>query len=150
MERGEIDEDDPTRSDQPKTMEEHLDDLCMYYMSMGVPYDEFWYGDYCSLKYYEAVYMRQRKVRNEEFWMQGIYHYDGVAIALSNAFRDKGHKAEDYLKEPLPFFPKTEAEEEAEKQKLLRKIKHNLDQFKEAWDASERSKNSKSGDRDQR
>ena len=55
-------------------MEEQLDQLCIYYMSLGVPYDEFWYGDYCALKYYEEAYLKKRKIHNEEFWMQGMYN----------------------------------------------------------------------------
>ena len=90
-----------SHSKEPTTLEEQLDELCLYYMSIGVPYDEFWYGDYCSLKYYEANYLRQRKIHNEEFWMQGMYNYHGVAISLANAFRGKGQKAHEYPKEPF-------------------------------------------------
>ena len=141
MERGTVNE--PRSDDPPPTMEEQLDELCLYYMSMGVPYDEFWYGDYCSLKYYEANYLRQRKIHNEEFWMQGMYNYHGVAISLSNAFRGKGQKAEEYMKEPIPFFPKTDKEKKIEEEKIRQRVIDNLNALKEAWDGRS-SQNSKS------
>lgn len=117
------------------TLEERLDDLCVYYMSIGVPYDEFWYGDPCALKYYEEVYLRKRKIRNEEMWMQGVYNYSAHATSLSNAFRGKGHAPHDYLKEPIAFFPKTEQELQAEERKRRQQAVDYLNAFKKAWDS---------------
>lgn len=140
MERGAVDE---PRSKESTTLEEQLDELCLYYMSIGVPYDEFWYGDYCSLKYYEETYLRQRKIRNEEMWMNGMYSYHGVAISLANAFRGKGQKAEEYMKEPIQFFPKSEKEKKAEEERIRQRVIDNLNALKEAWDGR-CSKNSES------
>lgn len=118
--------------------------MCLYYMSIGVPYDEFWYGDYCSLKYYEETYLRQRKIRNEEMWMNGMYNYHGVAISLANAFRGKGQKAEEYMKEPIAFFPKSDKEKKLEEEKIRQRVIDNLNALKEAWDGRISSQNSKS------
>lgn len=136
MERGELDQDEDLypHSYEEQTMEERLDELCVYYMSIGVPYDEFWYGDYCSLKYYEEVFLKQQKLQNQGFWMQGIYNYSGVATALGNAFRGKGQKAEEYMNEPISFYPKSQAEQEAENRRIIQRIKRNLNTLKEAWD----------------
>lgn len=108
---------------EPSSLEEQLDELCLYYMSMGVPYETFWYGNICSLKYYEEVYMRQRKIHNEEMWMMGAYNFASFGTAIGNAFRGRGQQAHDYLKEPIHFFPETEMEkkirERVERQKLI-------------------------------
>lgn len=38
---------------------------------------------------------------DEQAWLSGIYTYEAVAIALANAFRKKGHQAQEYRKEPI-------------------------------------------------
>lgn len=130
------------------TLSDYLDDLCVYYMSMGVPYDVFWYGDYCCLKYYEEVYLKKRKIRNEEMWMMGMYNYTAHATTLGNAFRGRGQQAHDYLKEPIQFFPKTEKEEELEAQRTRQHVIDNLNRIKREWDRTHVSRNSKSRDKD--
>lgn len=117
-----------------KSLEEQLDDLCIYYMGIGVPYEEFWYGDYCKLKYYEKVFLQKRKLENENAWINGMYEYSAVSTALSNGFRKKGTQAIDYLKEPLDLFPKTEQEIEMEKQLAREKVIQALNSFKAEWD----------------
>ncbi len=120
-------------SSTPKTLEEHLDALCEYYMSIGVSYDEFWYGDYCRLKYYEARYLAQRKIQNEQAWMQGAYIFHAVSVALGNAFRKKGSKPENYLEKPIEFFGKTAQEEKAEAEKAKQRIIANLNRIASEW-----------------
>ena len=51
------------------TLGQELSALCEYYMAMGVSYDEFWHGDYCRLKFYEANYFRQKELKNQELWL---------------------------------------------------------------------------------
>lgn len=148
MERSEV-EDAP---DKPVTLEEQLDRLCEYYMSIGVPYDVFWHGDYCCLKYYEAVYMKKRKIHNEEMWMMGMYNYVAHATTLSNAFKSKGQNPSEYLKQPMDFFPKTEEEEKEEAERMKQQIISNLNRIKAQWDKKEQGKtdvntNSESGNK---
>lgn len=120
-------------SSTPKTLEEHLDALCEYYMSIGVSYDEFWYGDYCRLKYYESRYLAQRKIQNEQAWMQGAYIYNAISVALGNAFRKRGSNPEKYLEKPIEFFGKTEAEEKAEAEQAKQRIIANLNRIASEW-----------------
>lgn len=111
-------------------------------MSIGVPYDVFWYGDYCCLKYYEEAYLQKRKIENEKMWMMGAYAYSAHGTVLANAFRSKGRKAEDYLKKPIQFFPKTEEEEKAEAAEMKQHLIDNLNRFKEMWDKENVGKDS--------
>lgn len=129
MERGEV-EDAP----EITTLEERLDDLCLYYMAMGVPYDVFWHGDYCCLKYYEETYLKIRKIHNEEAWMQGMYNFVAHKTSLDNAFRGRGHSAQQYLEQPIQFFPKTEQELMLEERKKKEQAVAYLNAFKAAWD----------------
>ena len=69
---------------------------------------------------YKEKYKLERKQRNEEMWINGMYQLSALSVALNNAFNK--HKIE-YIKEPFEIFPKTEAEKEAEireeRQKLI-------------------------------
>lgn len=136
MEGSEVTEQLPSDSDRAVlTLGEWLDRLCVYYMTMGVTYEEFWYGDYTKFKYVARQYEAQRKLQNEDAWLQGAYVYDAVATALSNAFRKKGAKAQNYLERPLQVYPKTEEEKQYEAEMERRKIIERLNKWKAAWDA---------------
>ena len=69
---------------------------------------------------YKEKYKLERKQRNEEMWINGMYQLSALSVALNNAFNKR--KIE-YIKEPFEIFPKTEAEKEAEireeRQKLI-------------------------------
>ena len=83
-------------------------------------YEQFWYGDPWMVRAYAQAYLARRKIENENAWIQGAYIANAVTVAIANTF---GKKKNDYLKQPLELFPKTEAEEQAEireeRQKLI-------------------------------
>ena len=49
--------------------------------------------------YIEADRLRLES-RNYELWLQGVYFYDALSIALSNAFASKGKKPMEYPSKP--------------------------------------------------
>lgn len=52
-------------------------------------------------------------MRDEESWMSGMYTFEAVSLALANAFRKRGHKAQEYRKDPyLKDWHKKEMSEE--------------------------------------
>lgn len=125
MEGREIDYQSPSTNTKVFTLEEQLDELCSYYMAIGVPYNEFWYGDYTKLKYYDEAHKKKIEQTNQELWMQGLYFYNALGVCLSNAFSKRNAKKQEYIKEPLRIFPKTEMEKEQEKeQERLKAIKN--------------------------
>ena len=79
-------------------------------------YEQFWFGDPWIAKAYREKHDLERRQKNEEMWVNGIYQLSAFGVALHNAF-DK--KKIDYLKKPLDIFPKTEEEkaEDADKQR---------------------------------
>ena len=85
---------------------EIFEQLCPYYMSIGMSYDEFWDGDVSKVKAYRKSYELQEKRRNQELWLQGMYFYEALCDA-SPLFRfsmKKGTvKPEPYVKEPYPI-----------------------------------------------
>lgn len=100
------------------------DEMCPYYMSLGVSYDEFWNGDYCRLKYYVKAHEYELENINTKLWLQGMYDFKAFE-AVMNAFSygmngGKGKRPKGYLEYPHPF---TEREKAAEKR---RKIEHTM------------------------
>ena len=70
------------------TFAELADELCPQYMSMGVPYDEYWYGDYTQLEHYQKAFELRRERANYDAWLQGAYMYDALCMVspVLNAF----------------------------------------------------------------
>ena len=80
--------------------------LCPYYMSIGMSYDDFWNGDVAMVKAYRKASELQDKRRNFDAWMQGIYVYEALCDAspLYRFTMKKGSiKPEPYIKEPFPI-----------------------------------------------
>lgn len=86
---------------------DYLEKLCDYALSIGMPYDLYWYGDPQALKnFVNAEEIRQRK-RNTELWLQGAYVYQAIGslTPILNPF-SKEHRAKPYLKQPIAITEK--------------------------------------------
>lgn len=103
-----------------------LDKSCAYWMSIGVPYDEFWHGDYTKLKFYDEEYRLKLEMRNHELWLQGMYFYDALCVALHNAFPKKGEQPKKYPEKPYKILEPSEEEKEKEKQKMVQNFREQL------------------------
>lgn len=130
---------------EPLTFGEQLDEWCYYYMSIGVPYDVFWYGDYCCLKYYESTYRLTKRMKNEMLWLQGMYNYEAFGTTISRAF-DKRSKAE-YSKKPYEIVEKTEREKKLEIEEKQKRVIRNLNRLAEEW-SKNHAKDSRTDNRD--
>ena len=64
-------------------------------------YEQYWEQDPWLAKWYREAYEIKRDEMNAKLWLQGMYNHTGVTIALGNAFRKKGQKAEKYLEKPI-------------------------------------------------
>ena len=101
------------------TYTEYFELICPYYMLYGMTYEQFWYGEPWMAKAYKDKHNLERRQRNEEMWVNGIYQLSALGVALHNAFDKNKIK---YMSEPLDIFPKTEAEKEAEKRDERQKL----------------------------
>lgn len=101
---------------------EIFEQLCPYYMSIGMSYDEFWNGDVLAVKAYRKADELREKRKNFELWLQGSYIYEALCDA-SPLFRftmKKGSvKPEPYVKEPYPI-TKAEVREREEREAKAR------------------------------
>ena len=95
-------------------------------MSIGVPCEEFWHGDYTYLKHYvrafEIKQEREAEQRNFDAYLAGFYNYHGLSSALGSYMwwkaGKKGKQPDGYLTKPIPI---TEREREADFEERKRK-----------------------------
>ena len=101
---------------------EILDEWCAFYMSIGVPYDEYWYGDYTRLKFYykawELKTTREVEMNNQSAYLAGLYNYNAFSSVMA-AFGwalggKKGSKPDGYMQHPIAI---TENEKRAEQER---------------------------------
>ena len=93
------------------TYSEYFDLACPVYMSYGMTYEQFWYGEPIMAKYYYETHKRLMKQQNEMMWVNGMYTLNALQVALNNAFDKRKIK---YVEKPFDIFPKTAAEKQAE------------------------------------
>lgn len=87
-----------------------FEEVCPYYLQYGMTYDEFWHGDPWMVRAYRKKWKLQLQKENRDMWQQGLYFYDAISSALSGFSK----KPRGYMDKPLPTFPQTKAEREAE------------------------------------
>ncbi len=105
--------------------------ICPYYISIGMSYEQFWYGDVEMTKMYqEAFKIKQKREAIETkwtIWEQGLYIYEAFCDVspILRAF-SKATKPLQYTKEPYEidrfyddYYGKEKQEEKEEKEKNL-------------------------------
>jgi hypothetical protein len=85
-------------------------------------YEEYWYGDVWLIKLYREADKLKLKRKNEEAWLQGMYFYEGVCVALGNAFRQKSDPALSYPSQPYPVFKEEQPQKDEEAEVLKAKL----------------------------
>ena len=101
-----------------------LDKLCAYYMALGVSADEFWNGDYTLLKYHVEKHRIAVEQQNEQLWLQGVYFYEALSVALSQAFSK--HTQAKYPEKPYRLTPLSEEEQELENKRKVEEFRAQL------------------------
>lgn len=99
-------------------------------MAYGMTYDEYWHGKPILARYYREKHKVEIEQRNQELWLQGLYFYDAVAVAMNNAFSKHAKK---YIDKPFELFPKTEDEKKEEIQKIRQAMYDKLNAWADAF-----------------
>lgn len=122
-----------------------FEELCGYYMSLGMSYHDYWDGDNCMTKYYREAEEIKKERRNSELWLQAAYIYEALLDA-SPVFNplSKKNKPFPFRSEPIPITSSGNKKSEERKKKQM------LENGKEAMRAmmaafNERFKKSKKG-----
>ena len=99
-------------------------DVFPFYLSIGMTPEQYWDGDPSLPKYYRKAYELQRKRKNEDLWLQGMYIYEALCDVspIMNAFAKKGTKPYPYTDRPYSI-TRDDREEE-------RKLKEQRDREK--------------------
>ena len=92
-----------------RTYSDVFKQLCPYYMSIGMSYDDFWNGDVSMVEAYRTADELRLKQRNYELWLQGMYASPLFRFTMKGTV-----KPEPYVKEPFPITP-AEAREREER-----------------------------------
>ncbi len=120
---------------------------CPFYISLGMTYEQFWYGDPTMTKDYAEAYRLKEKREAEKMrwitWEQGLYVYEAIC-AVSPVLR-----AFSKATKPLPYPERphglTKNEEEDKKIKEIEKERdiYRTQIFFQNWVRSMKKKNNK-------
>lgn len=80
-----------------------FEELCGYYMSLGMSYHDYWDGAADMVKYYREAEEINRERRNSDLWLQAAYVYEAIldASPVLNPLMKK-HKPFPFRSEPIP------------------------------------------------
>lgn len=112
-----------TTTTQSKTYTEIFEEKFPFYLAIGMSSAEYWEGDPSLTRYFRKAYKIKQEEINNNAWLQGLYIYDAVSVALHNALRGKNTKAREYAKQPYNFDNKEKSELEKVKEVELEQEK---------------------------
>lgn len=100
--------------------------------------DEYWSASpYLAEAYRKAHELRNEQI-NQQLWLQGLYIFNAVEVAVYNAFRKEGTRPKKYIDKPLDIGPKTEAQKEKEAEEERQKIVDQLNEWQRRWENSKK------------
>ena len=93
---------------------------CPYYMSYGMSFDEYWYGDAYLVKFYRDAYKLKIRYDDTCMWKQGMYIYEALCDVspILHAFSKNGTKPLPYREKPMLEELKTEKTEKEKEQEI--------------------------------
>lgn len=105
----------------PQDIINYLDDLFAYALSIGMTYEQYWYGKPTLINaYIKAEEYRASRI-NQELWLQGLYNHIALNTSLSNAFGKHSHAK--YIDKPIPITrQEQEANERNKQQRIIKKL----------------------------
>ena len=107
---------------------------CPYYMSYGMSFDEYWYGDAYLVKFYRDAYKLKIRYDDVFMWKQGMYIYEALCDVspILHAFSKKGAKPLPYRSNPMSEETK-QIETEKEKEIAIKNERMKARIFFERW-----------------
>ena len=119
---------------QNKTRTEVFEEMCPFYLAIGMSSAEYWEGDPSLARYYRKAYKIKQEEINNNAWLQGVYVYDAISTALHNALKGKNTQARSYAKQPYDFNNREKTEFEKAKEMYEEIMEHKKKpSFPECW-----------------
>ena len=126
---------------EPKRVEhiflyKQFEEVCPFFMSIGMTYEQFWYDDVELTKYYLKAFELKEKREAEKNkwarWEQGLYVYEAICYAspILRAF-SKATKPLPYPRKPYGFEEKEKKEVDLEQKKKVELLRTQI--FFENW-----------------
>lgn len=103
--------------------------VCPFYMSLGMTYDEFWYGEADRVIFYREAEKLKQRDRNYDLWLMGRYIYETIldCAPTLNPMSKDGNPV-PYMSDPIPLTK--EDAERIKKKEEARKLKESQEAFK--------------------
>lgn len=129
----------PTRANKENT--EIFNECFPFYLAIGMSAEEYWAGDPSLARYYRRAYKIKQDEINNTAWLQGLYVYDAISTAMSNALSKKKNR---YAKQPYNFNnrEKSEIEKAREVEVEQQKAAAWMEQFVQSQSHRARAKKS--------
>lgn len=114
-------------TDGPRSFLELFQRDCPYYMSIGMTYDQYWYGDVRMTEVFRNAHKIRMEEQNQMLWLQGQYVYNAIC-SVAPVLVTMPKKGAEILPYPdfLPLFQDGETkraqEEKEEKERLQAKL----------------------------
>lgn len=131
----------PLREEPSFSQKEIFDELCPYYMAMGMTYAEYWQGSPRLAIVYRKKKEIEREEKNEWLWWQGYYNFVAVSTVVGNVLKKKSSPALEYLKKPIEIIKKEEPEE-IKKERAKKEAIEFLQMQKSKYDLQQKLKGS--------
>ena len=124
----------------PSEIVDFLDEMCSFFMSIGMSYKDYWEGENALPDFYLRAYKMKREREmddaNIKAWLNGFYDFAAYSMAISNAFAGKDDTPSQYFDKPQPLIshsgkPVEKSQEEIEKEQEIARlrVKIALDNF---------------------
>jgi len=131
-------------SDEPSqtiSIADQFNRVLPYYISIGMPTDEFWNGDVELVKAYRKAWEYKQQQWNIQAYLNGVYTYQAIVrvAPILHAFAKRGTKPMPYLDKPLEM--DTKEQQEIKEQNKSRELQDKIASAFERFNKSFRKKN---------
>lgn len=119
-----------------------LNEMCPYYMALGMSYDDYWNGDPYMARYYREAHKQRIRNKNSILHLQAQYIYEvmGCMASLYDPFA-KRRKPEKFRDHPYDLFPEdVQATQERIEKERYESMRERLKAFAEAHNAQMKNK----------
>ena len=73
---------------------------CPYYLSIGMTYDQYWYGDPLMVRTFYKAHKLKEQLADQQAWLQGQYVMAAIGATLGNMLSDEKSDPIEYPEEP--------------------------------------------------
>ncbi|MBQ6264894.1 MAG: hypothetical protein IJK60_05535 [Clostridia bacterium] len=115
-----------------------IDDNLPYYLSYGMTYEQYMFGDVELAVFYRKKHEIEEQQYNYHAWLQGMYVYEAIADVspILHAFAAKGTTVMPYSSEPYAITAEqARLKSEREAKKKMEENKAKMEQFMLAFNS---------------